>query len=114
MIEPRLYRAAFLPAILAVVVAAFSLQPQPRGVSADASADILFDGKAAADEGRLVAQRFPDRAPGSEDDRSAAEYVGSQLNLNGFEVVLDRWTDRDLPLVNVVATRTGGSRASGS
>jgi len=110
VIEPRLYRAAFVPAILAIVVAAFSLQPQPRGVSADASADILFDGKAAADQARLVSQRFPDRAPGSEGDRSAAEYVGSELNLNGFEVVLDRWTDRDLSLVNVVATRTGGSR----
>ena len=110
MIEPRLYRAAFLPAVLAVVVAAFSLQDRPRALSADVSADILFDGGAAADEAGVLTRRFPQRAPGSEGDRSSAEYVASELTSLGFEVLADRFSDGDRELVNVVGTRTGSTR----
>jgi len=110
VIEPRLYRAAFLPAVLAVVVAAFSLQDRPRALSADVSADILFDGGAAADEAGVLTQRFPQRVPGSEGDRSAAEYVSSELTSLGFEVLADRFTDGSRELVNVVGTRTGSTR----
>src|ERR671928_104078 len=48
MIEPRLYRAAFLPALLAAVIAAFSLEDRPHGVPQGLPADVLFEGTVAS------------------------------------------------------------------
>ncbi len=57
MIELRLYRAAFLPALLALIVAMFSLQDRPQGIPQALAADVLFQGKAAAATiGQIVAQ----------------------------------------------------------
>src|SRR5438876_117443 len=53
LIEPRLYRAAFLPALLAAVIAAFSLESPPRPVPPGLAAD----GGARGDVG---ARRFAD------------------------------------------------------
>jgi hypothetical protein len=110
VIEPRVYRAAFLPAILALVVAAFSLTDRPTALSADVSADILFDGGAAADEAGIVVNRFPDRSPGSAGDQSSAEYVSQELSALGFDAVSDRFAAGDRQLVNVTGTRTGATR----
>ena len=46
MIEPRIYRAAFLPALLALVLVAFSLQTAPHAVPQGLAADALFEGGA--------------------------------------------------------------------
>ena len=45
MIELRLYSAAFLPALLALIVAMFSLQGRAPGIPQALAADVLFQGK---------------------------------------------------------------------
>lgn len=110
MIEPRLYRIAFIPAVLAVVIAAFSLQSRPAPLPADPSADVLFDGDEATASARDLAEQFPDRAAGTADDRALADRLGQVLAGYGFEVALDRFEEEGTPLVNVVATRPGAIR----
>ena len=47
MIEPRIYRAAFIPALLAVVLVMFSLENRPKPVPQGLAADVVFDGDVA-------------------------------------------------------------------
>jgi len=47
LIEPRIYRAAFIPALFAVVIAMFSLESRPPSVQQALAADVLFDGRVA-------------------------------------------------------------------
>ena len=109
MIEPRIYRAAFLPALVAVVVAMFSLQSRPEAVPQALAADILFDGRVAlADAQRLVAAH-PDRRPGRPGDSAEAFEVAARLRGQHFAVSVDRFGDDGHRLVNVVARRTGES-----
>src|SRR3954454_21718922 len=65
VIEPRLYRAAFLPALLALIVAAFSLEDRPSPLPQVLAADVLFQGKSAAASARQIATANPDCPPGS-------------------------------------------------
>ena len=64
MFEPRVYRAAFVPALLAVVLTMFSLQSRPRPVPQGLAADVLFDGRVAAAEAGRIAAAAPDRRAG--------------------------------------------------
>jgi hypothetical protein len=85
VLDVRVYRAAFLPALVALFVAAFSLadRPAPATTEADAGA---FDG-ARAFGGRAplrnslaeLAASFPSRAPGSPDDMALADRVAQTL-----------------------------------
>ena len=63
MIEPRVYRAAFIPALLAVVLAMFSFQSRPRPLEQGLAADVLFDGEQAAALALQIAEDEPDRRP---------------------------------------------------
>ena len=110
MIELRLYRAAFLPALLALIVAMFSLQDRPPGIPQALAADVLFQGKtAAATIGQIVAQT-PDRRPGTIGDKRAANIVAHSFASSGFQTVIDPFSGGGKELVNVVARRAGGSR----
>ncbi len=85
MLDLRIYRAAFVPVLLALVVVAFSLETRPRPFTADLPPD-AFDGPRAA---RLVddlAGRFPERRPGSEGDMALAETVADTYSDAGFAV----------------------------
>jgi hypothetical protein len=110
MIEPRIYRAAFLPALFAVVVAMFSVETQPRALPQGLASDVLFEGSLAADTLRDIALRTPDRRPGSNDDIAAANRVRSTFRQSGFATTYDRFDDDGVPLVNVVGRRPGLSR----
>jgi hypothetical protein len=110
MIEPRLYRAAFVPAVLALVIVAFSLQNKPPPLPEDPSADVLFDGAAVADGARRLARRYPDRQAGAADDHAAADAVAAQLTEAGFQVEIDSFTVDGLQLANVIGTRPGATR----
>ena len=48
VIEPRIYRAAFVPALLAVVLTMFSFESRPGPLRQGLPADVLFDGNQAA------------------------------------------------------------------
>ena len=72
MIEPRIYRAAFVPALLAVVIAMFSLESRPPSVPQALAADILFDGRVALAEAQRLASSHPDRRVATPGDVGAA------------------------------------------
>jgi hypothetical protein len=111
VIEPRLYRAAFLPALLALIVAAFSLQDRPEPVPQVLAADVLFQGDTAARSAKQIATQFPDRSPGSLGDRAEGRRVARAFAARGFTTVIDHFSaDDGTPLTNVIGRRAGASR----
>ncbi|MEA2454890.1 MAG: hypothetical protein QOI45_1152, partial [Thermoleophilaceae bacterium] len=92
MFEPRVYRAAFVPALLALVLTMFSLQSSPRPLPQGLAADVLFDGRvAAAETGRIVAAAS-DRRTGTVGDARTAARVAQALIDGGFRLELQRFT----------------------
>ncbi|MBI5105178.1 MAG: hypothetical protein HZB46_09390 [Solirubrobacterales bacterium] len=67
MLDPRLYRAAFVPVLLAVMVVAFSLQARPRPIGTTLAPD-AFDGTKAGQTLDELAAAFPRRVPGDAAD----------------------------------------------
>jgi hypothetical protein len=109
LIEPRIYRAAFIPAIFALVIAMFSLESRPPAVPQALAADVLFDGRVALTATQRLAQAFPDRRPGTSGDQRAAAQVATSLRNQHFAVAVDRFQSDDKKLVNVVGRRIGES-----
>jgi MFS family permease len=116
VIEPRLYRAAFVPALLAVVLAMFSFQSRPRPLPQGLAADVLFDGNQAAVLATRIATDEPDRRAGTRGDRATARLVADAFAARGFSggpgsrPELQRFTHAGHELVNVIGRRAGGSR----
>jgi hypothetical protein len=110
MIEPRVYRAAFVPALLALVLTMFSLQSRPRPLPQGLAADVLFDGRLAAVESARIAAREPDRRAGRPGDRRTAAFVREQLERRGFPAELQHFSHAGRRLVNVIGRRAGRSR----
>ena len=113
MIEPRIYRAAFIPAVLAMVLVMFSLENRPRPVPQGLAADVLFDGDVAHRELRQIVARRPDRRPGRLSSELAARDLAERfraLEGEGFRTSVDSWSENGERLVNVVARRPGESR----
>jgi hypothetical protein len=111
MIEPRVYRAAFVPALLALVLTMFSLQSRPGPLPQGLAADVLFDGRLAAIESARIAGREPDRRPGRAGNLRTAALVAELLDARGFpEPELQRFTHAGRELVNVIARRAGRLR----
>jgi hypothetical protein len=111
MIEPRVYRAAFVPALLALVLTMFSLQSRPRPLAQGLAADVLFDGRLAAIESARIAEREPDRRVGRPGNRRTAERVAELLAARGFpRPELQRFSHAGRELVNVIGRRAGRSR----
>jgi hypothetical protein len=109
VIEPRIYRAAFVPALIALVLAMFSLEHRPRPLPQGLAADVLFDGRQAAGTARTVAERFPHRRAGSTGDSGAADFVARSFAFRGFHVQRDRFQAHGKDLVNVIGRRAGRS-----
>ena len=109
----RLYRLAFAPALAAIVVLAFSLDGVPEPVE-PSPVTLTFEGGRAAATAREVASRGPERAPGSEGDLAAADYVrerfealdSGEVAVQEFEVDVD---GDEETLRNVVMTLPGAS-----
>jgi hypothetical protein len=86
VLDVRVYRAAFLPALVALFVAAFSLVDRPPPITSPLSAD-AFDGARAYGTAkrpprnslRELAASFPDRRPGSAGDMALADRVAGVL-----------------------------------
>jgi len=85
VLDVRVYRAAFLPALVALFVAAFSLVDRPDPVTSPLAAD-AFDGERALGgraplENSLseLARTFPSRQPGSAGDAALADRVADTL-----------------------------------
>jgi hypothetical protein len=110
VIEPRVYRAAFVPALLAVAVAMFSLESRPGPLPQGLAADVLFDGHLAAAESAQIAEREPDRRVGRPGDRRTADLVAEDFGARGFSVERQRFNHAGHELENVIGRRAGSSR----
>ncbi len=89
MIDPRIYRAALVPVLLAFVLLAFSLENRPQPMRTAVPPD-AFTGDRAFDRaykpGEGLADRYPERRPGSAaDDRLAGE-IAAQMRAASFRV----------------------------
>jgi hypothetical protein len=112
MLDPRIYRAGLLPVVLAIVVAAFSLQNRPRPIGTTLAPD-AFVGTVAAKELDQLATQFPDRRPGSAGDDGLARRVAETFRglSPGFQVRTVDFSGetidgaQDLP--TVLATQAG-------
>jgi hypothetical protein len=86
VLDLRVYRVAFVPALVALFVAAFSLADRPASSRSPLAAD-AFDASAAFGEGARprpnslngLEHAFPDRTPGSTGDAGLADRVASTL-----------------------------------
>jgi len=117
MLNGRLYRVSFVPFLLALAVAAFSLAARPAPLSSTLAPD-AFEGDRAFAELRALAQAFPERAPGSAGDQRLAARVASTLRgLGGGVAVRTRrisaqTIDGQRTLSTVIATRPGSTGAT--
>src|SRR3954453_17511018 len=110
VIEPRVYRAAFVPALLVLVLAAFSFESRPRPLPQGLAADVLFDGDLAAQPAAQIADRRPDRRVGGVGDLGMAREVANQLERRGFHVQRQRFSRGGKDMVNVIGRRAGRSQ----
>jgi hypothetical protein len=85
VLDLRVYRAAFLPALLAVFLAAFSLVDRPAPVASPLAADAFsaeraYGGRTPLKNSLLeLARSYPSRAPGSAGDTALADRVADTL-----------------------------------
>jgi len=110
LIEPRIYRAALLPAVLALVLVMFSLESRPRPVPQGLAADVVFDGDQALTTLRAQIAAGRDRRPGTVGNRAAASVVFDGLRERGFTVAPGGFEYEGKRLVNVVGRRAGRSQ----
>jgi hypothetical protein len=89
MSDPRLYRTALVPVLLALVLLAFSLENRPRALTTTVAPD-AFTGDRAFDRAYGpggLADRFPERRPGSSGDERLADVIARELeSASGFKV----------------------------
>jgi len=110
LIELRIYRAAFLPAILAVVLVMFSLESRPGALAQGLPADVVFGGSSSSVTAGRIVTAARDRRAGSVGDRRTAGLVAGAFRRQGFTVEVARFRSHDRDLVNVVGRRAGKSR----
>ncbi|HEY8000658.1 MAG TPA: M28 family peptidase [Solirubrobacterales bacterium] len=111
MIDFRLYRLCFLPALLAVIVAMFSLEGAPDALE-PVTPPSTFDGDRAAAVARQIATTAPDRTAGSDADAAIADLVVNRFeDIPSGAVSEQRFTasddGEDVSLRNVLLTLPG-------
>ena len=110
MIELSVYRAAFVPALLAAVLAMFSLQDRPRALPQGLAADVLFDGRAAAARAEAIAEANPDRAAGQPRQPRHGSASGRSAGRARLPREEPPFSHAGRDLVNVVGRRAGLTR----
>src|SRR4051794_21215148 len=121
MLNGRLYRAALLPFLFALAIAAFSLSGRPRALTSTLAPD-AFEGTRAFTELKSLAASYPDRRPGSAGDGALSRYIARALeglggtSGGGFSVhtrsVEGQTIDGSRSLTTVIAQRPGSTNAS--
>ena len=113
MIDLRLYRAGFAPALVAVVILLFALQARP-GPLPPVVAPAEFDQSAAARTARQIVDTAPVRTPGSEGDAAIADIVERRFARVPEGQVAEQRFERsfegeDVGLRNLILTLPGES-----
>jgi hypothetical protein len=116
MLDPRVYRAAFVPAALALIVAAFSLKEPPSGAGTSLAPDAFVGARAFDGPGtglRPLAAAFPRRDPGGPGDSGVAARIVSTFRSAGLQTIIRRF-DADTPVGNrrlqdIIGVRAGTS-----
>jgi hypothetical protein len=121
MLNARLYRAALVPFVLALAVAAFSLGGRPLPLTSTLAPD-AFEGARAFSDLRSLAAAYPDRRPGSTGDEQLARHIAATLQGlggtagGGFSVrtvsVEGQTIDGERRLTTVIAQRPGSTNAT--
>jgi Peptidase family M28 len=116
VLNGRIYRAAFLPLLFALVIAGFSLTGRTAPLSSSLAPD-AFEGARAFATLEALAKKFPERRPGSTGDRELAAYVAQTLRglgsaaKGGFAVstrgVRAQTIEGERTLTTVIAQRPG-------
>ena len=111
MLDPRIYRTGFVAVALAAIVFAFSLTDQQGPLGTTQPPD-TFNGTNAFNTMKSLADKYPNRRPGSFDDNDLATIVKTRLDkLPGFAVSTSwssgRTVDGNRTLETVTATRAG-------
>ncbi|MFI5004001.1 MAG: M28 family peptidase, partial [Solirubrobacterales bacterium] len=116
VLNGRIYRAAFLPLLFALVIAGFSLSDRVAPLGSNLAPDAFSGARAFATLQRLAA-RFPDRRPGSAGDEGLAAEVARALRglgaaaRGGFSVATRSFRaqtiDGERTLTTVIAQRPG-------
>jgi hypothetical protein len=115
MLDPRIYRMGLVPVLLAVIVLAFSLTDQQGPLGTTLAPD-AFSGANANGNMNALAEAYPDRRPGSRDDRQLAARVAAQLRADQFVVSTDSFpaatVDGRRTLETVTGLRAGQQNGS--
>jgi hypothetical protein len=117
----RIYRAAFIPFVFAVVIAGFSLGERPGPLTSNLAPD-AFDGARAFSELQGLATLYPERRPGGAGDEALAGHVVSTLEqlggtaAGGFSVTVRhpraQTIEGERTLTTVIAERPGTTGAT--
>jgi hypothetical protein len=106
MFDPRIYRAGLVPALLAFVVGAFSIESAPHALTTTLPPDSFSGGRAFGELGELAA-RYPSRQPGGAGDEALAGRVRGALRQEGFRVSDRRFEARTAVGERQLRTVTG-------
>jgi len=116
VLDVRVYRAAFLPALIALFVVAFSLEGRPSALRTRAVADAFdpiraYGSPQVRDSLLQLGAAFPERRPGSAGDAALADRVDAVFRTAGFSVartrISGRAVDGEAGLETVVGVRPG-------
>src|SRR5436305_10843071 len=97
MLDPRVYRSAFVPAAFALILAAFSLQEPPTDSGSNLAPDAFVGARAFDGPGtglRPLATAFPRRRPGSAGDDGVASRMVGAFRTAGLETIIRRFSGR--------------------
>jgi hypothetical protein len=112
LLAPRLYRAAFAPALFALIVLAFSLQQSAHSVEPELSPP-GFSAARAEVFAKQAIENYGARESGSTQDKSLGDLVEARLEAVGFAASTNSFETTTLSgrrtLMNVIGTRPGPS-----
>ncbi|MGZ4269593.1 MAG: M28 family peptidase [Solirubrobacteraceae bacterium] len=111
MLDSRIYRAALVPILLAVIVCAFSLQDRPRPIGTTLAPDAFSESLAVANL-EALAHAYPARRPGDSGDEALAAALADQFRrLRSYQVSQRTFTgetaDGERQLTTVTARQVG-------
>ena len=118
MLDPRIYRTAFIPVLFVLIIVAFSLENRPLALRSQLVPD-AFDGARAARMLKSLTDQYPSRRPGGSGDDALARRVAAELRLVLPKVVVHtsivkdaKTVDGERDLLTVQATQPGSAPAA--